>query len=496
MNLWGSRVGQLTMLAVALFFFSCEDETSTLGYKNPNGKFKVSYVELDIPSSVILRDSLRTTNFLYSGEPNRFMVGKYTDEVFGQIESSFFTQYFANVPQFKVSSTAVYDSVTLQLQFDLYNYGSKATTPQSISIYELDEELKSDSMKYYFNKSNVPHSVFLGSKDFTVNPTKFDDFAASSTDFDTVITVTVPLDASFGQRIFNSNVKFRDGTTEADSTYARYSLFVKEFKGIVIKPVSADKIIGFSPSSTNSKIIVHYHDANADSLSFALGFSGTVGFNQIKSDRTGTELEPVKQYYQDALVDADKRYIQSGVGILTKLDFGNFYAFTDTVPYAVINSAELSIESVEASSYAPPSVLSLRVIDDDSQRMKKFSSTNAQDAADLRAYQQLLRVDVGFQNSPATVDSDSVIFAIDRTLTMAYSSKENRYNMVLSLFMQQLASPLADRTKFRTFVLHPATENVSNNPTAESGLKTVNRVVFPKDKIKLKLYYTKPTATR
>ena len=35
-------------------------------------------------------------------------------------------QYFATNPQFKVSSTAVYDSVTLQLQFDLYHYGSMA----------------------------------------------------------------------------------------------------------------------------------------------------------------------------------------------------------------------------------------------------------------------------------------------------------------------------------------------------------------------------------
>ena len=59
MNLWVSRVGQLAMLAVALFFFSCEDETSILGFKNPNSKFRASYVEIPIESSVLLRDSLR-----------------------------------------------------------------------------------------------------------------------------------------------------------------------------------------------------------------------------------------------------------------------------------------------------------------------------------------------------------------------------------------------------------------------------------------------------
>jgi hypothetical protein len=67
--------------------------------------------------------------------------------------------------------------------------------------------------------------------------------------------------------------------------------------------------------------------------------------------------------------------------------------------------------------------------------------------------------------------------------------------MVLSLFLQQLAAPLEEKTRFKTFVLHPAAQT-SNIPQAQSGLKTVNRVVFPKDKIKLKIFYTKPTASR
>ena len=498
MNLWVRPLGQLAMLAVALFFFSCEDETSTLGYKNPNSKFKVSYVEIPIESSVVLRDSLRTTNFSYAGEPNRFLVGSYFDEVFGQISTTTFTQYFANTPQFKVSSSAVYDSVTLQLQFDLYHYGSMANTPQTISIYELDEGLTADSLKYYFNSSDAAYTKLIGSNSFSINPADFDEFATSSSDVDTVITVSVPLAFNFGHSIFNCNVRFRDGTTEEDSTFARYSDFVKEFKGIAIKSDIADKIVGFSPTATSSRIIIHYHDATQDSLSFSMGFNGVIGFNQINSDRQGTELEPVNQYFTDALQESDKRYIQSGVGILTKLDFSKFYAFTDTVPYALINSAELTIESVETSpTYAPPSVLSLRVMNDNTNRMKKFSSGNAQDAKDIQAYSSLLRVDVGVANAPAVVDSDSAMYASDRTLVLGYSSKENRYSMGLSLFLQQLASPLEDRTKFRTFLLHPAAETQSvNNPAAESGMKTVNRVVFPKDKIKLKIFYTKPTASR
>jgi hypothetical protein len=359
-------------------------------------------------------------------------------------------------------------------------------------VYELDDSIRVSNGKYYFNNSEIPHSTVIGSKSFSVDPSKFDEFAKSPEDNDTVITVTLPLDFEFGHRIFNANIRYRDGV---DSTFATFRKFVQEFKGIAIKSDVADKILGISPS-TNSRITIHYHDATEDSLSFNMRFSELLGFSQIKSDRTGTELEPVNDYFVDKLQESDKRYIQSGVGILTKLDFGKFYAFTDTVPYAVINSAELTIESIESSlSYALPSVLSLRVMNDNTNRMKKFSKSNAQDAKDLAAFNQLLRVDVGFPNSPALVDSDSVIFALDRTLLLSYSAKENKYSMGLSLFLQQLASPLEDKTKFRTFILHPAAESASV-PAAQSGLKTVNRVVFPTDQIKLKIFYTKPTNAR
>jgi hypothetical protein len=490
MNLWASLVGRLLMLAVALFFFSCEDETSTLGYKNPNSKFKVSYVEIPIESSVLLRDSVRTTNFTYSGEPNKFLVGSYTDPVFGKITASSITQYFARNPQFKVSATAVYDSVTLELQFDFYHYGSMSATPQTISVYELDDSLRISTAKFYFNNSEVPYSTVLGSTSFTVDPAKFDEFATSAEDSDTVISVSMPLAPEFGQRIFNANIRYRDAV---DETFGTYSQFVQEFKGIAVKADVSDKIVGINPLGS-SRIIVHYHDDNTDSLSFDMTFSVDIGFNQITSDRTGTALEPVKDYFTDVLQETDKRYIQSGVGILTKLDFSNFYKFTDTVPYAVINSAELAIESVESSDYAPPSLLSLRVLDESTNRMNRFSLSDPQDVENLIAYNQLLRRDNLVTSGSVIADADDVFYATDQSSVLTYVSKENRYRMVLSLFLQQLAAPLEQKTKFKSFVLHPAVQTGKVPP--ESGLKTVNRVVFPKDKIKLKIFYTKPTATQ
>jgi Domain of unknown function (DUF4270) len=494
MNLWAKHVRQLSLMAVALFFFSCQEETSVLGYKNPNSKFKVSYVEIPIASSVILRDSLRTSNFQYSGEINRLLVGQYSDDVFGNISATAFTQFFTT-SQTKVGATAVFDSISVQLKFDLYNYGSQSATPQTISIHEMSKELKTDSLRYLFNKTNTPYAGLLGTKTFSINPTDFNKFAASSEDQDTVITIRLPLDFSFGQRLFNSALKYRDATTAADSTFVRFSEFVKEFKGIVVKSEAADKIVGFAPGSTLSRITLHYHEAEVDSLSINLAFNPAVGYNQITSDRSATELSALTQYYQEALNSSDKRYIQSGIGILTKLDLSKFYEFADTVPYVLINSAELSIESVEPSLYAPPASLSLRMLEPNN-RMKKFSLTRPQDQTDLLAYKGFIRYDVPIQNTAPVVENDSVFYASgDRSDYLDYSSTNLSYSGVMTLFIQQLTLDDETKTKFKTFILYPGSQP-SSTPAGQNGSKSLNRVVFPKDKIKLKIFYTKPTTQR
>lgn len=496
MNLWVNRIGQLLTLAFALFFLSCQEEVSVLGFKNPNSKYNVSYIELPIASSVMLRDSLRTTNFTFIQEPNRFLLGSYDDDLFGTVSSTFVTQYYrvsSSLNSAKISTSAVYDSITLQLQFDLYSYGSKSKTPQEISIHELGKELTYDSLRGYYNRSSAPVAELIGSKTFTIDPEDFEEFAKSSTSSDTIITIKVPLDHSFGERIFNSAARYRDDT---DPSYDSLNLFIKEFKGLVIKSVSGDKIVGFAPTGAQTRMIVHYHQDNADSLALVLSFGGLNGYNRITSDKNGTELSAVVQPYKDYLQESDKRYIQSGIGILTKLDFSSFYNFIDTIPNLLINSAELAIESIEPSALAPPKALVLRVLNNNNNYFKKLSSVK--DTAELKYYNgqltdNVLTYDVAGQQSPALVDDDGVFYAVgDREArVLRYSQSRNSYNMVMALFLQQLSVRTDERTNFRNFVLYPASE-AFNAAAFQSGAKSVDRVVFPASGIKLKIYYTKP----
>ena len=119
--------------------------------------------------------------------------------------------------------------------------------------------------------------------------------------------------------------------------------------------------------------------------------------------------------------------------------------------------------------------------------MRKFSTLRSQDATDYIGYNGYLRYDVAVQNAAPIVDNDSAFYAFgDRSPVLAYSSSTNSYSGVLSLFLQQLTLE-ENKTIFKSYVLYP---------TSPSAAKSVNRAIFPKDKIKLKVYYTKPTTPR
>ena len=489
MNLWVKLIGQLTIWSVALFFFiSCKEEVSDLGYPNPNSKFKVYYYEIPLESSVLLRDSLRTSNFSYSGEPNRFLIGGYQDDRFGSVTSNAVTQYFTSSTA-KLAAGAVYDSVSLQLQFDLYHYGSMEKTQQSLNVYKLEDVIKFDNIKNFFNKTTVATGELLGSKSYTIKPDDFDKFASSSTDYDTVITIRVPLNEVFGRELFSAAVKWRDYASPEDSLFIHYGKFIEQFKGLVIKPDVSDKAIGFNPSGAGTRLLVHYHTAT-DTTFMILGMNGVIGFNQITGQRTG-ELAQVQEYHREYLQESDTRYIQSGTGVLTRVDFGKFYDFIDTIPNLLINSAELVVENVETSSFAAPPSLVLRNLTPETNRFRKYTLHNLQDSIDYTHYRGFFQYDVATSQTPAVVDNDLVFFArTDKANVVPYSSTKKSYSGVLTLLLQRMVAA-GDETPLKAFALYPGSE-AANTPAFRSGAKSLNRAVFPKNGIKLRIYYTKP----
>ncbi|QOI96561.1 MAG: DUF4270 family protein [Flammeovirgaceae bacterium] len=487
MNLWVKRTGQL--LLAALFLLACEDEASLLGFRNPKSKFDVRFIEFPVHSSVLWLDSVRSSNFYWPNEINRLLLGSYTDEKLGSVSAGFYTQYFPTTTA-KIATNSTLDSAVLQLKLDFYTYGNITMNPIQFEVYELAKQISRNSAPFYFNKTTVPTGPLVGSGSLIINPLEFRN-KFDSAKKDTVL-IRIPLSSAFSQKLFNAALRYANGTTPQDSLQWRdFSTFTKEFKGLAVKAVSGDKIVGIDPVHFESRIIVHYQNPTLDSQTINIPIAGNAitSFNEIKSDRTGSEVE-VSQYFTDFDPVTGLRCVQSGVGLFTKLDFSEFISFleSDTIPDIAINSAELVITDVESTEiFRSPGELYVRLLDPDN-RLKKFNRQNTPQARDRD-----LKIMNLYNNSTRTLTADNFVVNPDSVLTiftetstnfnLGYSASSNSYRGFFTLFAQELAIPETDKPRFRYFILYP-----------KNGAKTVNRVLFHKDKIKLRVYYTLPKA--
>jgi hypothetical protein len=448
------------LFSFLFLLFACEEDVTTLGFKTEQSKLKVYYAELSLPSSVLLMDSLRTTNL--TGETNRILAGSYNDPVFGSMQAQSITQFRPYTVNTVIPTTATFDSVVLQMRYDFYTYGTSGETTQTFDIYEITQELFPEN-GYYSNSEITKALTPIGTKSMNVNAEFFKQ-EFEDTDKDSVITLNVKLSNSFGERLF-------EAVDPEDVNYTDFELFKGTFKGLTIIPAQADKIVGFNPADLNSFLTLYYHDA-FDTASVSFIFTQCISFSKIASDRSSTELSGLNQYSTD-FDPGPKRYIQGGTSIVTKVDFTKFYDYMDTLSNIIINSAEFDFSGVEASSYNPPQSLSMTMLRPNN-RFKTL--TNLQDTTDYLLFQGLIYL--GDQGKFLAAESQGTL------LETKYSSTDLKYNAFPTLFVQKLFDLKSSRYPF--WALRPL--------TPQPG-KSVDRVVLPKDNIKLKIYYTRATLT-
>src|SRR5688500_5360624 len=209
MNLWArTTLRQLTVLAVALFFFSCEDETSILGFKNPNEKFQVSYIDIPLGVSQVLAiDSLITDlrpvsqNNLVDG----ILVGEYLDPDFGRINARSFLTMFPT-SGVALASTAKFDSMTVQLRLNFYGYGSSGSQVMRLAIHEITGDTLTlfNGNRYYGSSPAPQYSVdSVGQAAIRVNIDSLFKEGSQPTHLQDTLLAQGRLTNEFGERVFN-----------------------------------------------------------------------------------------------------------------------------------------------------------------------------------------------------------------------------------------------------------------------------------------------------
>lgn len=436
MNLWVKNSGLL--IAVALFLFSCDDPTDLGDSINPNGdKVGVFYAEIPVSPSVVLLDSINTTN---NDQFGSFLVGKYIDPDFGLISTTSYAQFLPVIANPKVPDGLVIDSVVLYLRQN-YFYGDDFNGSQTIDAHLLREPL--DSAKTYYSLNTVPYqSEPLVSKNFKVNPNE-----------DTLLKISFPVSTLYYEWLQHAKGFTGDFSTARN--------FFNNVNGMALTPGTENSVVlGFNPYHSSSKISVFYHtssDTSTVDFNFQRNFKvnpGTSGersynlvqsFTNVESDRTGTALEGITPKV-DFVTNDNYIYMQEGTGIVPKVNLENFDNFIDTVGNVIINKIEIETGAISPFSkfQEPPAAISYYFTDETNKIILRSNT-----------------------------------FRIPNTPTEAVVSgiSNETYNGQITNYVDQYLNQNFD---VRQFLLYP------------TGIgSSLKRAKIPSDKLKLKIYYTK-----
>jgi hypothetical protein len=480
MNLWAKSLGRLVVLAAVLFFFSCQDESSLLGIRNSQPKFNVSYIEIPLESSVVSIDSVYTDNKSSLGG---VLVGQYQDNLMGNIRSEAYLQIIPSGAT-RLSTNYSYDSLMVQFRFNFYSYGFSGVQTEKFTIHEIT----GDSLSLY-----SPTVRYKASSTIAYNPTPMAEVSVT-VDYDSLkkqyglaaasqdtLTVQARLSDEIGKRIFDYAGQYDFSAKD------HFVQFISNVKGLVLVPSQSSGILGIRLADVLSRVTMHYHSAD-DTLARSFGFSSP-SFSNITIDRSPTELSSLFLPYQEVQPGSGMRYLQSGTPLVTKLDLSNFYelADTDSLDYVIINEAELIISDVESSSgFEPHSSLALKPMREDNHF---FNTGNASDSIAMRQYHNPPQYNYIFPSGNHYFVGADLPTQVVPQAQFVYNSRDNEYRQFITLFVQSLFL-----NKEKAGEINPSRlKYLALYPIGPSTAHAVNRTRFPADKVKLRLYYTRPS---
>lgn len=476
MSWWGKGLGILLLLSVVII--SCEDEEHLLGFKSPDENFKVVYQEFNLPTSVFQVDSVATSN---SGVgASRLLSGSFNDGTFGRGSATAYFQYYPlSFPQ--ISDTAKFDRITMTMVLDLYHFGSQVASTQTYEIHELVDSLV-NSTSYYTKSSTPVVAKSVGSASKSISPALLDQTlkennADSNPNNNVYDSLVVDLLPSFGEGIFQA-VRASDSASLAK--YRTFSRWRKIFKGLAMIPAGTDKVIGFDPAHSRTRITLHYREGTSAkevrlSLSPAYGMMTYTG---LSIDRTGTPLGTMNDFFVDYQPMDGQRYVHSGGGYVTKIDLTPVYKYFEAIAVKSLNVAELSIVA-DGQPTAPVSFMMRAVKKDNRAAVGVIKGLN-------EVYDSVYFTDPKFvskhyisPNSAPRADmmgDDGTLFRLGQV----ENAQKATYKGYMTNFLQKEIS-LPDRDYLAYFTM------VSSSP---EFAKSLNGFRFHKDSVKLRLYYT------
>jgi hypothetical protein len=355
-------------IITAIILIRCKETPGTLNLPGGlDGNYTLAFIDTTtIRTSTVLVDSLPT-----SGK-GVALLGKYRDDKLGLIEANPYLQFSLNttIPP----DNAVYDSVGLIMHCSGYSYGDASSDPyipQTIEVrkvteymqyHKLPEFWKSIGQYSYFNLvtdgygtefGQIPNIKTIAFDESTVLGSATVNLKSTTLSTDTIY---IRLSDDFGKDFFQ---KMRDrprgfrlnpvDEVPSDLSYAHY------FRGLRLHTLNESSVVGITLSNTTLMVRIYYTQIVAgDTKHYHYDFAFNAArpnYTNITADRSGTSVETLTSQNKEisSKLTNDEAYMQSGLGLVTKITLPHLDAIGNTPGFTQISSAVLILEPVKDS---------------------------------------------------------------------------------------------------------------------------------------------------
>ena len=252
-----------------------------------------------------------------------------------------------------------------------------------------------------------------------------------------------------------------DGTPEVQ--------LIDQLRGLAIIPGEQNnRLIGFDLEDEKSKFVLYFNNPEAgnanspadDSLQFVLRMNSplTKHYSYYDIDRSSSELSEVDNLNKNEKFNfQDKIYWQSASGIYPIIDLGNYHNFLDTADNIILNKVEIVIGPIDNMINTTPPSKALYYIARNNKLDPVGIISNPEENVVMK------------DNAYYSEDSDPSEHIYDSIVSFSYKGES-------TVFFQELAM---DNLSANSLIAFPEFPN------------SFDKMVIDKDKIYLKVFYTK-----
>ncbi|MGQ1787918.1 MULTISPECIES: DUF4270 family protein [unclassified Saccharicrinis] len=334
-NIFQLRVLQTLTFAVAvLFLSSCNDDPAEIAANLFGDNL------IDTEFSVSSGTELTASNFILNVESQNpvqsFIIGEYSDSIYGQTAAGFLAQ-FANVTS-GFTEEASYDSTQLKIAYTRNKWLGDPYSKNKITIYELTSKVPSQNLvSTQFNPSGLfDEANPIGALEFMYELTDAErdsllteeerestleddeklDLAWSK--INNTRTLTIDIDDAIGAKIFNAG---EDVITDDES-------LEQVIKGIYVRSESVDGNRGNLGFANSTSLYVHgsytyIPDSNQMDVIDTAIVTKSFGFGQENK-----KIQFYNNDYTESVIDfnsanVDKMYLQGLGGTMAKVNISD-----------------------------------------------------------------------------------------------------------------------------------------------------------------------------